>query len=399
MEIGIGMGMGQPARSFLPTDLPGASGDLKLWLRADQGTTLSSASVSALSAWTIEGVTRTLNQPDSAGGTNAVLLTEDTSTGYHRAYNAAGNSVAGPVRHRIKAKLGTGTRDLVMRTSGDATPARFNLQTGTVVSTTGCTAAITALGNGWWQLDQDVPSAAGPDIFQVHMHNGVSDVNYTGDGVSSVYLYDPQIIQDRLSQLNDFSGLGNNPTQGTAANQPLWRLEDGYAAFGWPLDAQKTFALPSGFYNTWNGNGIPITTVQLVKRIGTPAAAAGLLSLLGATAIAQLTHGTGNLYADRWQDDGAALNKSSNYSGTMPASWHTAVHVYSGTNASLFVDGVADAGNPHDRDVGTQTFTSAQLDNRFTMQREIAVFNRALTAAEYKAVENGMRRRSGLSSV
>lgn len=397
--IGLGLGMrGVRRRTFDPRKIPGSN--LKLWLRADQGVTLSSASVNAFSAWTLSNTTRTAGQSDPDGGTGAFKLTDsvDGAPAVHTATGTLTNAVAGPAVARLWVKADAVLDQIQVQIGSTSTvAARFTFSTQAFSDIQNCTTALIETRGSWYLIELQPTIATTTPVYIVYF-SVAGTSSYQGAGTRSFFAYTPTYAQDRVSQLNDQSGLANNATQGTAANQMLYRLEDGLSAFGWPLDASKTSALPSGFYSVWNGNGVPMTSVQLIKRFGTPGAASGPITLLGATAVLQWSHGATNLYADRWQDD-ASLNKSSNYSGTMPASWSTVVHTFDGTNARLFVDGTADAGNPHDRDVGVQTFTSAQLEARFQMRREVAVFNRVLTVAEYKAIENGMRRRGALAPV
>ncbi len=406
--------------AFLPTMIPG--GNLLLWLRADTGVTLSSASVSnntteAANNWTKTLCTRVDSQTDPAGGTSAIQIT-DTSDGapsVHRIVGAWTNLQVGPGLFDVWLKAGTLSWVLISFGSGGPT-IYLDLANAVTGTASGGTIARLLSGTaGGWQLWRcEATSNASTSMF-VNLANANGGVSYQGDGTGTIFVgtgatYGPVLTQDRVSGWADQSGNGNNATQGTAGSQMLRQCFDGSGLWvpssndcriGWPVAATKFHTYPAAMSTIFNGDGIPITTFALIQKIVAAGAAADVLRLTGATSarISQLRL-TPTVFSGIRIDDGALLTKNAAFAGTSSLTLQSAIAVDDGTNERLYLNGVADANNPRDRDVGTQTFgTSAVTDVNGHVYREIIVYKTALSDANRKRVENGMRARWGLAPV
>jgi phage gp46-like protein len=79
--------------------------------------------------------------------------------------------------------------------AGDGKYANFDLLTGTVTSSTGGTARVEAVGNGWYRLIWTYNSGTGATqapLLEMFIGNAPLSYTYLGDGVSGVYLWGAQ---------------------------------------------------------------------------------------------------------------------------------------------------------------------------------------------------------------
>ena len=141
------------------------------------------------------------------GTVTADLLTEDTSTGQHRVWQTASNTVntnAHTVSFYAKAKertriyVGINESPSFSR-QGNAT---FNLGNGTVISfatgnngATGGTASIVDAGNGWYRCSYSlVLGGTDTKVFtDINITSTGSTISYTGDGTSGIYIWGAQL--------------------------------------------------------------------------------------------------------------------------------------------------------------------------------------------------------------
>ncbi len=419
--VGVGPAFGRRRRWPFPTQVDG--GNLILWLRADQGVTLSSASVSndtteASNLWAKQAnVTRADGQPDPVGGTSAIKLTDTAAAGAHGITRAATNLVAGPTLVDLWLAPGTITWAFAASVTGGTSRIYLDLVNGVSGSAfDGATARVIATGLGGWKLwrIEGVWASGSLAILLANANNGQG---YTGDGTGTIFIgsgatYGPVLYQDRVSQWGDQSGLGNHATQGTAANQLLLQCRDGSGLWvpygtagsvceiGWPSDvASKNVALPAAVYQAFNGDNAPVTVLELRRRMG---ALAGTVAngfwLTGATSQQLYTLGfdASQRLFSQWRDP-AALIKSVQGTGATGTGWESAALVGT-TTASQYRDGTVDPAGA-DVDVAPFTFTAGQFAARFKVTRELVVYKSALSDTDRKRVENGMRARWGLAPV
>ncbi len=149
--------------------------------------------------WTVEGVTAASVTP-TAAFSSARRLTEDTSTGSHRLYRSfsgTGSQVYALSKH-VRLQSGTRSAFIIFQNAGNTIYARYNLQTGVVISSgasgTGSLtqAQIVNAGGGWYRLILvGSPDTASATYFaQLYLENspgtGSTPASYTGDGTSAI---------------------------------------------------------------------------------------------------------------------------------------------------------------------------------------------------------------------
>ncbi len=380
-----------------------------LWLRADKGVALSSASANALSAWTLTRLTPTAGQADPDSGTGGILYT-DTADGApttHTAVAVLSNCVDGPRIFVIWAKAGTLDQIQIQVGAAGTLATFFTFSTGLFSGTTASvTPTVMATSGAWFKLRIEVSGtvASTPNCI-VYASVGGS-ATYQGAGTGTFSLYQPVYTQDRVSQWDDQSGFANHVTQATAGSQMLrqcfdtaglWVPMAADCRIGWPVDAEKSLNLPAGVYDAFDGDSAPMTVLAVVQRTGALAADSfGIVRLTGTTArrdIGQVDSAT-NAYQEVHTDDAAATKT---WLSTRPAAltWHSLVSV-NATAEKLYTDGTIDTASPRDVDVGVQSMTGGIIGARMRLIREIAVFRSSLSDTDRWRVENGMRQRWGL---
>lgn len=155
--------------------------------------------------------TETTGRTDPWGNSNAVLITEDTTTNDSH-YSQEIISVAADRAVSIYAKSdGRTVVRLLGAGGGSTTYAFFDLTDGSVGQITAADDAYSVpVGDGWWRLVL-VPSG-NTDRWQISLSDGsdpaTADITYTGDGTSGVYLSHPQI------EANDTATSWQDPADG-----------------------------------------------------------------------------------------------------------------------------------------------------------------------------------------
>ena len=196
-----------------------------LWLRSDLGLTLNQTSVSfpdAIdnAAWTKLRCSVTPDATADPFGTNLAdkIIEDNTATNTHT-FNQAVTNGSATLQHTTSIYAKAGTRSWVALSDAVAGSAYYNLGNGTLGTVAGGTAAIQNVGNGWYLCSF---TASGITSFNCFMATGDNAANYTGDGVSFIYVVRANVQQGRVSAWADQSGAGNTVSQATAASQPLW---------------------------------------------------------------------------------------------------------------------------------------------------------------------------------
>lgn len=398
---------GGSAAGFLP--MMAGGGSCLLWLRADQGVTLSNASVNALSAWTLSNCTRTLGIADPFGGTAAIQLTDTVDGGpvAHSATGTTSNAVVGPSMFDIWVK--SPTSDWVAFLPSPSTFAYYRYSTKTVG---GKSASVTLQYlqtlNGWDQLRITESTGTTGVAAQVIMATGDGGNPYQGDGTRTVQVYGPVTTQNRVSAWADQSGNGNNGTQGTAGSQKLLRCYDSAGNWipspgincdiGWPIDGLKSVVLAAGIKTAFTGNGVPMTYLVLKSILGVTAGnnVSGLHLTTPANGTQILdNYNTPPRLVVLHTDDGSVSKSQTASSNYSTSGYKSLAFTYDGAFGNIFQDGVS-VGGPTDLDVGTETPSSALIYTQFSVVREVAIYNTVLSTSDKRLAENGMRARWGL---
>lgn len=133
---------------------------------------------------------------DPTGTTSTVnLLTQDSSTGLHRAYVFVNNTYVdwrgsifikpnGTTKIRVVASVTISTTDYI----------DVDLSTGAILGSAGNGGRVDKLANGWVRVGS-VGSASKPDRFGVLLLDSSGATSFTGDNASGVYLWGAQVEQ------------------------------------------------------------------------------------------------------------------------------------------------------------------------------------------------------------
>jgi hypothetical protein len=154
--------------------------------------------------WSQQAATPIANSAISPDGTNTAFFLRESATLSNGHYVQATPIWQQGFQHTysIYAKAGTRTH-LFMLIGANAIPsqqnATFNLTTGAITdinTLNGTTATIVNVGNGWWRCSITTPAATSTRTSAIwaSVHNGTT-VNYTGDGVSGIYIWRAQVEQ------------------------------------------------------------------------------------------------------------------------------------------------------------------------------------------------------------
>jgi hypothetical protein len=149
-----------------------------------------------VSPWSGVGSSRnTTTQTAPDGGTSAISLIENTSSGDHIIFqNIALSSAA--YAFSVFAKANTRNWIFVDIFNSAATPnslgAYFNLSSGTIGNIdSGVTASIIDFGNGWYRCSVSATRAVSSAVVRLASANGTN--SYIGNGTSGVFLWGAQL--------------------------------------------------------------------------------------------------------------------------------------------------------------------------------------------------------------
>jgi hypothetical protein len=145
--------------------------------------------------WTKNNATITANAATAPDGTTtADKLIEDTTNTSHYAEQAVSVINGTSYTFSVYAKSGERPGMLLGCYLGASFTARFNLNAGIVSSvSSGTTANITPMNNGWYKCSITMQSVAtGTGWFDYYVDNGTVS-SYTGDGTSGIYLWGAQL--------------------------------------------------------------------------------------------------------------------------------------------------------------------------------------------------------------
>jgi hypothetical protein len=143
-------------------------------------------------SWTKGGASISANATTAPDGTTtADLLTENTSTGDHRAFQSV--TVPNATACCFSVYLKPNGRSLVQLTFAGVGDVVFNISTGAVSTTLNGSGEMTAAANGWYRCVLKFTTATTSYNAQVRLVSTGTTSSYTGDGASGVYVWGAQV--------------------------------------------------------------------------------------------------------------------------------------------------------------------------------------------------------------
>ncbi len=184
-------------------------------------------------SWLKTAASITANTTISPDGySNADTLTEDNTSNLHRALDYISAVTGSTYTASIFCKAGSGTRNLAILFGcgfGEQEVV-FNVNNGTIVSSSNATGTITPYGNGWYRCTATATSQQTTTIcVQYQLRDGVNQI-YQGNGTSSLIIYGAMAelgayatsyiptLAATVTRVADFyakAGFGNTSTAGT----------------------------------------------------------------------------------------------------------------------------------------------------------------------------------------
>ena len=149
--------------------------------------------------WTLYQATRTINSAVSPDGTtNAIKLTEDSTTNFHSIYLPTSITVTSGQTYSRSVYLKQAGRmwaSLVITDNAIVYRAWFDLQNGVLgIISSGITAQITNVGNGWYRctiIRTAVLTTFSSLAIEMAISNGVG--SYLGNGTNGIFIYGAQL--------------------------------------------------------------------------------------------------------------------------------------------------------------------------------------------------------------
>lgn len=149
-------------------------------------------------AWVKTRSAVTSGQADPFGGTGAFKLTEDTSTNNHYIVQSPSTTSGVPYVLSVYAKAGERNFLAFWWNSVADTRLWFDLQNGTVGSSTGTAVqfsnpTITSVGSGWYRCSVKILPTGNNQAILLCIANADATINYTGTTGSGIYIYGAQV--------------------------------------------------------------------------------------------------------------------------------------------------------------------------------------------------------------
>lgn len=149
-----------------------------------------------VSPWTLLNATVTANAvaaPD--GTTTAEKVVETTANAVHGIYQTCATTAGQTYTQSCYAKAAERTFLVMTEGNNVTSTAVFNLSTGVVASVTGNgspSAAILALGDGWYRCSLTFTPIAATSNLQIRASNAASSAGYVGTAGSGIYAWGAQ---------------------------------------------------------------------------------------------------------------------------------------------------------------------------------------------------------------
>lgn len=145
-------------------------------------------------AWSKINATVNANILVSPNGTqNADKFVENNGTGTKWIYNVPTVTSGSVYTYSVFAKKGERDFIYINAFSNGNFRAWFNLNTGTIGATDiGASAKIENYGNGWYRCSVTFTAALGTNFYLLGVSNANNVENYTGDGISGIYIWGAQ---------------------------------------------------------------------------------------------------------------------------------------------------------------------------------------------------------------
>ena len=197
----------QPITNYIPVLLTAAAGiprfnhnpttgeSLGLLIEESRTNLLTYSADWSNAAWTKGGATISADSNVAPDGTlTADRLVEDTSTGDHRAFQLTAFTSGTAYTFTVYAKASGRNLLMLANTMAGGFTSVFDLNAGTITSTTLGTAAITNVGNGWYRCSVSNTSGfTGNSNNQIRLVDTGTNTSYTGNGFSGVFLWGAQL--------------------------------------------------------------------------------------------------------------------------------------------------------------------------------------------------------------
>jgi hypothetical protein len=156
--------------------------------------------------WSQNAVTPIPNATIAPDGTTTAYLLRESNTSNVGHFVQQVPTWQNGYRYTYSIYAKAATRNyLFLLVGSDSIPgqqnATYNLNTGVVSGiynvAQGTTASMQAVGNGWWRCSLTTPAATktGTSTVWASVANDTPTINYTGDGVSGIYIWGAQIEQ------------------------------------------------------------------------------------------------------------------------------------------------------------------------------------------------------------
>ena len=154
------------------------------------------------SAWSKTNATVAANTSIAPNGTTTGdSLIETAVAGQHQASQNLGTTTVGAVlTFSVYAKANTRSR-LALTSFGEAIPV-FNLANGTVVTSGGVPTSITFVGDGWYRCSITITKTNTTNVWYCLLVDTGTNISYTGDGVSGLFLWGAQLNIGTLQPYN-----------------------------------------------------------------------------------------------------------------------------------------------------------------------------------------------------
>ena len=181
--------------------------------RLTSGSTSGSLVIDNVSVKEVQGFT----SPSADSPLNAFKLVEGTNTGTHELSRPISFTSGQYYSYSVFVKKGERTQFLLSggNTSTFVAESLFDVENGTIISTSLGTSSIELISNGFYRCTiSGVAGATASTAPRVYLSEGAGIISYTGDGTSGLYIYGAQVEQSSYPT-------SYIPTQGSTVTRNL----------------------------------------------------------------------------------------------------------------------------------------------------------------------------------